>query len=69
MRSELAEIRSLPSKSTLVLTDAGWATLVAAAPGHVAEVRRLVIDDLTPTQLRHLRDVGRRVLDRIEAGA
>ena len=51
-----------------ILTEAGWDTLVAAAPGHVAEVRRLVIDDLTETQLRHLRDIGRQVVSRIEAG-
>jgi DNA-binding MarR family transcriptional regulator len=50
-----------------ILTDAGWDTLVAAAPGHVAEVRRLVIDDLTETQLRHLRDVGRQIVSRIES--
>jgi hypothetical protein len=31
-------------------------------------VRRLVIDDLTETQLRHLREVGRQVVSRIEAG-
>jgi DNA-binding MarR family transcriptional regulator len=50
-----------------ILTDAGRDTLVAAAPGHVAEVRRLVIDDLTEPQLRHLRDIGRQVVSRIEA--
>ena len=51
-----------------ILTEAGWDTLVVAAPGHVAEVRRLVIDDLTETQMRHLRDIGRQVVSRIEAG-
>ena len=40
------------------LTDAGWDKVVAAAPGHVAAVRRLLIDRLTPTQLAALRDVG-----------
>jgi DNA-binding MarR family transcriptional regulator len=49
-----------------VLTDPGWDTLAAAAPGHVAEVRRLVIDALTETQLRHLREIGLRILDRID---
>ncbi len=40
------------------LTDAGWEKVVAAAPGHVAEVRRLLIDRLTPAQLDALREVG-----------
>ncbi|GAA4586234.1 hypothetical protein GCM10023107_01880 [Actinoplanes octamycinicus] len=31
-----------------VLTDAGWDKVVATAPGHVAGVRRLLIDALTP---------------------
>ncbi len=40
------------------LTEAGWDTVVAAAPGHVAAVRRLLIDGLTRTQLAALREVG-----------
>lgn len=36
------------------LTDEGWATVVASAPGHVAEVRRLVVDALTPEQVSQL---------------
>lgn len=44
-----------------VLTDAGYAKVVAAAPGHVAEVRRLVVDRLTRTQLRQLAAIGRRL--------
>jgi DNA-binding MarR family transcriptional regulator len=50
-----------------VLTDAGWAKVVAAAPGHVDAVRDLVIDALTPAQLAQLRDIGRRILGRIAA--
>ena len=34
-----------------VLTDAGLAAVVASAPGHVAAVRSLVFDALTPAQL------------------
>lgn len=49
-----------------VLTDAGWDKVVAAAPGHVGTVRHLVVDALTATQLRYLRDVGRRVLHRVD---
>ena len=37
-----------------VLTDDGFAALAEAAPGHVAAVRRLLIDRLTPEQLRQL---------------
>lgn len=50
-------------RSTLaVLTDAGWEKVVETAPGHVAEVRRLVFDQLTRAQVRQLDDVGARVL-------
>ena len=48
-----------------VLTDAGWDKVVATAPGHVAEVRRLLIDALTPTQYRQLRQISERVNDAI----
>ena len=44
-----------------VLTDSGWDKVVASAPGHVAEVRRLVFDPLTKAQQKQLREVGRRV--------
>ncbi|HMO10958.1 MAG TPA: helix-turn-helix domain-containing protein [Actinotalea sp.] len=37
-----------------VLTEAGWAALVAAAPGHVRAVREHLVDRLTDTQLRAL---------------
>jgi DNA-binding MarR family transcriptional regulator len=40
------------------LTEAGWDKVVAAAPGHVAAVRRVLVDQLTPTQLRALGEVG-----------
>jgi DNA-binding MarR family transcriptional regulator len=45
------------------LTDAGYAKLVAAAPGHVAEVRRMVFDRLTPAQVVALNDVARALAD------
>ncbi|WP_448612821.1 MarR family winged helix-turn-helix transcriptional regulator [Modestobacter sp. URMC 112] len=49
-------------RSTLaVLTDAGWEKLVATAPGHVAEVRRLVFDPLTRTQVRQLQEIATRI--------
>src|SRR3954449_2200497 len=36
------------------LTDHGWAAVVAAAPGHVANVRSHVIDALSPAQVGQL---------------
>ena len=50
-----------------VLTHAGEALLERAAPGHVALVRELLIDVLTPEQLTALADglgeASRRILD------
>jgi DNA-binding MarR family transcriptional regulator len=49
-------------RSTLaVLTDEGWDKVVATAPGHVAEVRRLVFDPLTRAQVRQLREIASRI--------
>ncbi|MEU8816902.1 MarR family transcriptional regulator [Actinoplanes sp. NPDC048796] len=44
------------------LTDAGLATLEAAAPGHVAEVRRLIFDHLTADDIAQLRAVTAKLL-------
>jgi DNA-binding MarR family transcriptional regulator len=44
-----------------ILTDAGWDKVEATAPGHVAEVRRLLIDPLTRTHYKQLREISRRV--------
>ncbi|MEU4383240.1 MarR family transcriptional regulator [Micromonospora echinofusca] len=41
-----------------VLTDEGFATLAAAAPGHVEGVRRHLFDALTPTQVDQLRRIS-----------
>jgi DNA-binding MarR family transcriptional regulator len=49
-----------------ILTDDGYRTLVEAAPGHVAEVRRLVIDVLSPEQLRRLGRDAERIMARID---
>lgn len=40
------------------LTDEGFAALAAAAPGHVAQVRRSLIDVLTPRQLEQLGEIS-----------
>ena len=49
-----------------ILTDQGFQTLAAAAPGHVAQVRSLVIDVLLPEQLRRLGLVADRIVSRID---
>ncbi|MBM0126622.1 MarR family winged helix-turn-helix transcriptional regulator [Pimelobacter simplex] len=41
-----------------VLTDEGQALLERIAPGHVAQVRDLVFDRLTPEQVRSLADIA-----------
>ncbi len=40
------------------LTDEGMAVLEAAAPGHVEQVRRSLIDALTPEQIRQLGEIS-----------
>jgi DNA-binding MarR family transcriptional regulator len=44
------------------LTDEGFAALAAAAPGHVAQVRRSLIDVLTPGQLGQLREISAAII-------
>lgn len=44
-----------------VLTEQGWHTLVAAAPGHVRAVREHLVDRLTGDQLRALGEAMARV--------
>jgi DNA-binding MarR family transcriptional regulator len=49
-------------RSTLaVLTDSGHDKVVATAPGHVDEVRRLVFDPLTRSQVGQLHEIATRV--------
>jgi DNA-binding MarR family transcriptional regulator len=50
-----------------VLTDAGYAKLVASAPAHVACVRRLVIDEFDRAELARLRTFSERIVARIDA--
>ncbi len=45
----------------VILTEAGWEKVVATAPGHVGEVRRLVFDPLTKVQQRYLREIANRI--------
>lgn len=49
-----------------ILTDDGYAKVVATAPGHVDTVRRLIIDALTATQRRQLREISNRLLQQLD---
>jgi DNA-binding MarR family transcriptional regulator len=49
------------------LTDTGFAALEHAAPGHVATVRRFLIDRLTPEQITQLERIGATVLLGLES--
>lgn len=53
--------------SFAVLTDAGFETLAAAAPGHVDAVRETLFDALTPEQVDQLGDICAAILDRRRA--
>ena len=52
-----------------ILTDQGFQTIADAAPGHVAHVRSIVIDVLSPEQLRRLGRDADRILSRIDRSA
>jgi DNA-binding MarR family transcriptional regulator len=45
-----------------ILTDEGMEVVRAAAPGHVAAVRKYLIDRLSPEQLKALGEIGRVML-------
>lgn len=45
-----------------VLSEAGFEALVAAAPGHVASVRRHLFDELTPEQVEALGELSDAVI-------
>jgi DNA-binding MarR family transcriptional regulator len=49
-----------------ILTRAGFRLLTASAPAHVAKVRELVIDALSPAELHSLRAASELILQRIE---
>jgi DNA-binding MarR family transcriptional regulator len=49
-------------RTEAILTAAGWRKLQQAAPGHVREARRLVIDALTADQLEDLGEAARRIV-------
>jgi DNA-binding MarR family transcriptional regulator len=53
-----------------VLTDAGFAALAAAAPGHVEGVRTHLLDPLTPEQVTQLAEICAVIAERLrESGS
>ncbi|WP_329062722.1 MarR family winged helix-turn-helix transcriptional regulator [Amycolatopsis sp. NBC_01480] len=48
-----------------VLTDAGFAALEEAAPGHVEAVRESLFDALSPAQVAALGEISAAILDRL----
>ncbi len=50
------------------LTDAGWEKVVATAPGHAAEVRRLVVDAVGPERIADLDAITGAILRRVDPG-
>jgi DNA-binding MarR family transcriptional regulator len=52
-----------------ILLPDGLAKLESAAPGHVAHVRQLVVDNLSPERLRRLGQDAERIVGRIDSPA
>jgi DNA-binding MarR family transcriptional regulator len=50
------------------LTEEGFAALAAAAPGHVAQVRSSLIDQLTPAQVTQLQQISEAIAAAGEPG-
>jgi DNA-binding MarR family transcriptional regulator len=53
----------------VTLTEAGWDALRVAAPGHVAEVRRLVFDRLPRGTASELASILRPIADQLRAAS
>ncbi|WP_459588793.1 MarR family winged helix-turn-helix transcriptional regulator [Corynebacterium camporealensis] len=48
------------------LTDAGWDKVVETAPGHAAQARRTVMDNLSREQVRQLTEIDNEIIKAIE---
>lgn len=58
------------ARGTIIrITDEGRRTIEAAAPDHVAAVRRYFIDLLSEEEIDQLKSIADRVVDRIESDA
>lgn len=62
-RSPCAEDRRATNAT---LTASGWKKVLHAAPGHVENVRRSVIDALTPAQVEQLSAISGQLLGRLD---
>ncbi|MBG6217033.1 DNA-binding MarR family transcriptional regulator [Arthrobacter sp. CAN_A6] len=62
-RSECSEDRRAKN---VTLTEAGWTKVVRAAPGHVENVRGLVLDQLTSEQVEQLSTIAAQLLKRLD---
>ncbi|HEX3816082.1 MAG TPA: MarR family winged helix-turn-helix transcriptional regulator [Mycobacteriales bacterium] len=51
--------------AVVLLTDAGWAAIRAAAPPHLKSVRRNFVDLLTHEELKALGDIAEKVVARL----
>ncbi|HEY3682391.1 MAG TPA: MarR family winged helix-turn-helix transcriptional regulator [Streptosporangiaceae bacterium] len=54
--------------AVITLTPQGWETLRAAAPLHVASVRRHLVDLLTPEEIAALDSIAGKVIDHLGDG-
>lgn len=52
--------------SNVELTEEGRQKFLGAAPGHVANVRRHVLDALSPEQLREVAGIAQAILEKID---
>ncbi|HWG26595.1 MarR family winged helix-turn-helix transcriptional regulator [Actinospica sp.] len=67
-RRGLVERGDCPSDrrgATFAITDVGRAAIEHAAPGHVAAVRRLFFDHLTPDDVARLDELTGRIISRL----
>ena len=55
-------------RTNATLTEAGYQKVVAAAPGHVMHVRRLLIDDAGPDDLAALARIGHLLATKLNPG-
>jgi hypothetical protein len=55
-----------PRRMLGVYSETGWTKIRATAPGHVANVRRHVIDALTPEQIGQLAEITEALLERLD---
>jgi DNA-binding MarR family transcriptional regulator len=60
-----ARIPGSGQRTNATLTDAGYAKVVATAPGHVTAVRDYFVDALEPSDLATMQRIGKGVAKRI----